>query len=153
MPRYDKYDPISGGFRALLAGALPITGEGFFGAVSLNASAGRVVPGNQGQSGIVGVCVKNVRKGPVGSWGTDLRGGVNNPSAPIGAMTGDAVDIMTSGEIVDLDPDVFLPATKFYAQPDGSITAANGAGAVPIGHTVQAGRLIVRVAHPLTASA
>lgn len=142
MARYDKYEPIAGGYRAKLAAALPLTAGSFFGGVSLNAS-GRVVPGTAGQAGF-GVCVKNVARGPVGAWGTALNGGTPNPNAPIGAMAGDPVDIMTNGEINDLDPAVFVAGTNFYAQADGTITA-NDAG-IPVGFTVEAGRLIVRVA-------
>lgn len=143
MAKYDKYEPIAGGFRARLNAALTLTAGGFFGAVSLNAS-GRVVVGTAGQTGLVGLVVKNVARGPIGAWGTSLAGGTPNPNAPVGAMAGDVVDIMTNGEIVDLDPAVFVAGTKFYAQPDGTITTLNTG--IPIGWTVEAGRLIVRVA-------
>ena len=145
MARYDKYNPISGGTRALLNAALTLT-DGSFGpaAVSLNAT-GRVVVGTAGQSGIVGILVKNVAKGPVGQYGTSLNGGTPNPYAPIGAQAGDVVDIMTDGDIVDLDPDVFVAGTRWYAEPDGDIVADDTAGNIPIGFTVEAGRLVVRV--------
>lgn len=145
MAKYDKYDPISGGFRAKLNAALTLTDGGFIGAVSLNSS-GRVVVGTAGQSGLVGVCVKNVAKGPVGAWGTSLQGGTPNPNAPIGATAGDVVDIMTSGEIVGLDVDDFPAGTKIYANADGSLTATGATGDIQVGWTVEAGRLIVRVA-------
>lgn len=151
MAKYDKYEPIAGGFRAKLGAALPLTNGGFFGAVSLN-STGRALVGNSGQTGIVGVTVKNVARGPVGPWGLSLEG-TPNANAPIGAQPNDVIDIMTSGEIVDLDKTVFIAATKFYAKADGSISATGGTGSVPIGHTVEAGRLVVRIANPLTASA
>jgi hypothetical protein len=152
MAKYDKYEPIAGGFRAKLGAALPLTNGGFFGAISLNA-AGRAVIGSGGQTGILGVCVKNVARGPVGGRDLTTRSGVPNPYAPIGAQPNDVIDIMTSGEIVDLDKTVFVAGTRFYAKPDGSISATGGTGSVPIGHTVEAGRLVVRVANPLTASA
>lgn len=153
MPTYDKYDPISGGFRARLNVALTLSAGGFFGAMSLNAS-GRAIAGNSGQSGIVGVCVKNVARGPVGQYGTTLNGGIVNPNAPISVVAGSVIDIMTAGEIVGLDKAIYVAGTKFYAQPDGTITAVAGIGKVLIGWTVEAGRLIVRVAAsvaPLTA--
>lgn len=146
MARYDKYEPIAGGFRAKLATALTLV-NGSIGpvAVSLN-SAGRVVVGTAGQSGLVGILVKNVAKGPVGAWGTSLQGGTPNPNAPIGAMAGDVVDIMTNGHIVDLDTTAYPAGTKIYANADGSLTTTGGTGDILIGWTVKAGQLIVRVA-------
>jgi len=146
MARYDKYEPIAGGFRALLNAALTLT-DGSIGpiAVSLNSS-GRVVVGTAGQSGIAGVLVKNVAKGPTGQWNTALNGGTPNAFAPVGAQAGDVVDIMTSGEIVDLDVDDFPAGTLFHADPDGTISDTASEGSIPIGFTVAAGRLIVRVA-------
>jgi hypothetical protein len=143
-PTYDKYEPLAGGFRAHLNAALTLVAGSFFGGVSLNAS-GLVVVGTGGQSGLVGVLVKNVAKGPVGAWGTDLQGGTPNAYAPIGAQAGDQVDIMTDGEIVGLDPAVFVAGTLVYTTPAGVITVAATAGNFLIGHTVEAGRLRVRV--------
>lgn len=145
MARYDKYEPIAGGFRAKLNAALTLTNGGYFGGVSLNAS-GRALAGSGGQTGIVGVLVKNVSRGPVGPRGLALNGGTPNPYAPIGAQAGDAVDIMTNGEIVDLDKTVFVAGTNFFAAADGSISATGGTGKTPIGFTVEAGRLVVRIA-------
>jgi len=146
MARYDKYEPIAGGFRARLAAALTLV-SGSIGpvAVSLNAS-GQAVVGTAGQSGPVGVLVKNVAKGPVGPWGTSLAGGTPNAYAPIGAQAGDVVDIMTNGEIVDLDPTDFPAGSKIFAAADGTLSATGGAGSYVIGHTVEAGRLVVRFA-------
>lgn len=146
MARYDKYEPIAGGFRALLGAALTLTNGGIGPvAVSLNAS-GRVVVGTAGQSGIVGVLVKNVARGPVGPWGTSLSGGTPNANAPIGAQAGDAVDVMTNGEIVDLDTTAFPAGSKIYAAADGTLSTTGGAGKFLIGFTVNAGRLVVRLA-------
>ena len=146
MPaKYDKYEPIAGGFRALLNAALPLTSGGYFGAVSLNAT-GRVVTGTAGQSGLVGVVVKNAATGPVGRWDTSLRSGVPNPYAPIGTQPGDVVDIMTNGEIVDLDPTAFPAGRKVYTNAAGVISTTGGAGTFLVGFTVEAGRLVVRIA-------
>lgn len=147
MARYDKYDPISGGFRGLLNANLTLTSGSYIGAVSLNAS-GRVVTGTAGQSGMVGVMVKNVARGPIGAWDTSMQAGVPNPNAPIGALAGDAVDIMTAGEIVDLDTTAFPAGTKIYANAAGVLSTSAAAGARQVGWTVEAGRLIVRVAGP-----
>lgn len=153
MARYDKYDPISGGFRARLAAALTLT-NGSVGpvAVSLNAS-GRVVVGTAGQSGLVGILVKNVAKGPVGRWDTSLQAGVPNPYAPVGAQAGDVVDIMTDGDIVDLNTTTFPAGSKIYAAADGTLSATGGTGKFLIGWTVEAGRLIVRVGAGIVAQA
>lgn len=146
MARYDKYEPIAGGFRARLSAALTLA-NGSIGpvAVSLNGS-GQVVVGTGGQSGIVGVLVKNVAKGPVGAWGTSLSGGTPNAHAPIGAQAGDVVDIMTNGEIVDLDTDDFPAGSMIYAATDGTLSDTSATGSFVIGHTVEAGRLVVRLA-------
>lgn len=150
---YDKYEPLAGGFRARLDAPLPLTNGGFIGAVSLKAN-GRVTPGSSGQTGVVGVLVKNVAKGPVGSWGTDLSGGTPNPNAPIGNRAGDTVDIMTNGEIVNLDKTAFPAGSKVYAAAaNGALSTTGGTGKFLIGHTVEAGRLVVRVAQPLVAQA
>lgn len=145
MAKYDKYEPLAGGFRARLNAALSLT-SGSIGpvGVSLNSS-GKVVVGTAGQSGLVGILVKNVARGPVGAWGTSLHGGTPHASAPIGAQAGDVVDIMTNGEIVDLDKTAYPAGTKFYARGDGSLVTAADVGNIPVGFTVEAGRLIVRI--------
>ena len=152
MARYDKYDPIAGGFRAKLGAALTLV-NGSIGpvAMSLNAS-GQAVVGTAGQSGAVGVLVKNVARGPVGPWSTSMQGAAN-ANAPIGAQAGDVVDIMTSGEIVDLDPAVFVAGTKWYAAADGTLSATGGTGKVLVGWTVNAGRLVVRLGASVTPAA
>lgn len=151
MARYDKYEPLAGGFRALLGADLTLT-NGSIGPVlvSLNATGG-VIVGSGGQSGPIGILVKNVAKGPVGPWGTSLSGGTPNADAPIGAKQGDAVDIMTNGEIVDLDTTAFPAGSKIYAATNGTLSATGGTGKFLIGHTVKAGRLVVRFAPGITA--
>lgn len=145
MARYDKYDPISGGTRAKLAANLPLV-NGAIGpvGVSLNAS-GLVVIGTAGQSGLIGVLVKNAPRGPIGQWnGTMLGDPV--PHAFIGTEAGDVVDIMTNGEIVDIDPAVFTAGQKVYTNAAGALSVTGGAGKTQVGFTVEAGRLVVRVA-------
>jgi len=142
MARYDKYEPIAGGFRAPLAADLTFDSKGQFGpkVVSLDAN-GRVVVGTAGQSGAVGVVVKNVPKYP----GLGNIPGQVNAAIPIGGKAGDIVDVMTSGEIVDITG--FAAGTTYYGAADGTInTTAPGAGVngYRVGHTVEAGRLIVR---------
>lgn len=115
MARYDKYDPISGGFRARLAAAWAAD-DGEIVGVGLDEN-GRVVPG-AGLSGLCGVVVLV---------------GVNK-------RAGDVVDVMTDGEIVECES---LSAGTPYsaALADGAL----GASGIPIGHTVEAERLVVRV--------
>lgn len=112
MARYDKYDPISGGFRAPLAQAIvedlvtPANNQvGIPLAVGLNATGMLVVGG--GDTGVIGVYVADQAK-----------------------VIGDIADVMTSGEIVDLDEDVFNPGgTAYGAEADGEVTvAAPGSG-------------------------
>lgn len=125
MARYDKYDPISGGFRAPLAadwaGALA-TPVG----VGLDAN-GRVVPG-AGVSGVVGVVVID---GQVNQAGT--RSNVK--------MAGDVVDVMTAGEIVDNTG--LAAGTVYYADGTAGALGTDNTDA-RVGHTVEAGRLVVR---------
>jgi len=127
VARYDKYDPISGGFRAPLAadwaGALA-TPVG----VGLDAN-GRVVPG-AGTSGVVGVVVID---GQVRSDGTR----VNVKRA------GDVVDVMTAGEIVD---NAGLAAGTVYFADGTAGAIGTDATDARVGHTVEAQRLVVRFA-------
>lgn len=147
MARYDKYDPIAGGFRGLLGADLVLT-NGSVGplAVSLNSS-GQVVVGTAGQSGAVGILVKNAAKGPLTQWSTSMTGGSPLAVAPVGCMAGDVVDVMTSGEIVDIDKTQFPAGSKIYATAaTGVLSTTGGSTKVLIGFTVEAGRLIVRLA-------
>jgi hypothetical protein len=119
--RYDKYDPVSGGFRAAMAADKSTTDIATPIGVGLDSN-GRVVAG-AGQTGVIGVLMitKNVK-------------------------AGDVVDVMTSGEIVEMAS--LAAGTKYTANTTtGAIT--NGAGSatqVLVGWTVEATRLIVRVA-------
>lgn len=140
--RYDKYEPISGGFRAPLAADLTFDAAGHFGprVVSLNAS-GQVVVGTAGQSGGVGVLIKNVPMYP--SLG-NIPGQVNS-AVPIGGKAGNIVDVMTHGEIVGVTG--LVAGQTYYAAADGTLTAtapAAGTAGWKVGHTVEADRLVVR---------
>lgn len=125
MARYDKYDPISGGFRAPLAAAWGDSLVGVPTGVGLNAS-GRIVAG-AGNTGVLGVLVIDSAK-----------------------AAGDIVDTMTAGEIVDLDTDDFAAGTVYYAaDADGTLGAtapAAGVNDARVGHTVEETRLVVRAA-------
>jgi hypothetical protein len=137
---YDKYEPLAGGFRAPLAATLPVDGNGESGvkAMSLDAN-GRAVVGTGGQSGLIGVTVKNIQVLP----GSIATAGMVLSHLWVGNRPGDVVDIMTNGEIVDLDKTAFPAGSKVYAHADGTVDTVATAG-TRIGHTVEAGRLVVR---------
>lgn len=117
--RYDKYDPISGGFRAALAADLAATSSGNPIAVGLNSS-GQVVAG-VGNTGIVGVlCTTRAMK------------------------AGEIVDVMTSGEIVEVA--TLTAGTKVTGLTTTGVLGVVAADAthINVGHMVEAGRLVVR---------
>lgn len=110
MARYDKYDPISGGFRAPLAAAITDGAEiGVPLAMGLDGQ-GRAVLG-AGTTGVTGVYVADQAK-----------------------AVGDIADIMTAGEIVDLDEAAFNPGTTYFGQIDGAVNGT--AGGARVGFTV-----------------
>lgn len=118
---YDKYDPISGGFRAPLAAAIPDADPNIVQAVSLDAN-GRVVIGTAGNSGYVGVIV-----------------------AHKAMAAGDIIDVMQDGEIVDVA--ALAAGTRYWATAAGGLTNVAPAAGVNqglVGWTVEASRLVVR---------
>jgi hypothetical protein len=123
MSRYDKYDPFDGGFRARLNAAIPSANAGKVYAVSINTS-GRVVIGGTGL--------------------VDIRGLI----CPTEAMAaGDAIDVMTDGEIADAtmtSGTAFTAGALIYCHTDGTIDATATAGKA-VGFTVELDRLVVRV--------
>lgn len=129
MARYDKYNPISGGSRARLAADWAKADEGIPFAVSLDAN-GRVVKGTAGQSGIFGVLV------------VDKTASTTIPAK----KAGDVVDVMRSGEIVEV---AGIPAgTAVYAAATGALSAGV-LGDRAVGTTVEStpagSRLVVDV--------
>jgi hypothetical protein len=119
--RYDKYNPISGGFRAQLATAWDATNVGVPTAVALDAN-GRVVKVAAADTALAVLVIDQAK------------------------AAGDTVDCMTAGEIVDTEG--MTAGTTYYSKADATLeTAAPAAGAnkVKIGHTVEATRLVVRV--------
>lgn len=121
MARYDKYDPISGGFRAPLAADWADNQKGIPFAVALDGN-GRVLK----------VVAADTAKGVL----------VINAAM----AAGDIVDVMTAGEIVEVAG--LTAGTTYFSKTDATLeTAAPGVGVnkVLIGHTVEAARLVVRV--------
>lgn len=110
MARYDKYDGVAGGFRAPLAVAINATSGpssanqiGVPLAVGLNSS-GAVVVG-AGATGVLGVYIADQAK-----------------------VIGDIADVMTNGEVVDLDETAFDPGAIYYGSAAGAVnTTATGA--------------------------
>jgi hypothetical protein len=136
MPRYDKYNPKTGGFRAPLAANFGYT-SGLPNFSHTDLGAMKVVSINA--SGLV----------VIGYSGTTTRPrGVLILTEPKAA--GDVVDVMTDGEIVEFvlaNGSAAAAGTDYTTAVDGTYgTTAVGANAAYIGHTVEAGRLIVRFA-------
>lgn len=126
MARIDKTDSAVGVFRAPLA-ADYVGSETPIG-VGLDVN-GRVVAG-AGTTGIVGLLVKP----PL------------NPQAPLlPYKAGSPVDIVTAGELVEF---AGVAGTKYTVNTTtGVISSAAASGTqIPVGWTVEATRLVVRVA-------
>lgn len=138
--RYDQVEPHVGIVRAPLAADLTFDANGEFGpkAVSLDAN-GRVVIGTAGPSGFAGILVKNVPVVPAGRFTA-----AQTVNHWMGGRAGDVVDIMTQGQIVDVEG--LVAGAAVYAEPDGDLIANDdGAGANDrVGYTVEAGRLVVQ---------
>ena len=135
--RYDQVEPHVGIVRAPLAAALTFDANGELGpiAVSLDAN-GRVVVGTAGQSGFIGVLVKNVPVVPAGRFTAAQT--VNNW---MGGRAGDVVDVMTQGEIVDVAG--LAAGSTIYAIPATGVLTTTATGNVRVGFTVEATRLVV----------
>lgn len=124
MPRIDKYDNVSGGFRApLAADQAALTGAigGATGPLGVGLDVnGRVVAG-AGQTGVKGVLVTTRA-----------------------LKAGDIVDVMTHGELVEFGG---VAGTNYTANTTTGVISS-AAGSVTqkrVGHTVEASRLICRV--------
>jgi hypothetical protein len=130
VARFDKYEPLTGGFRAALNANWPTADLNKIVGVSLNTS-GKLIKGTAGQSGFVGVVCLNGFLQPNGSY-TGMR------------YANDIVDVMQDGEIVELTG---LIAGQDYYMPtngDGVFAATGAGGLAKVGWTVEATRMIVR---------
>lgn len=126
MARYDKYDPISGGTRAPLAADLAATAStGNKNPIGVGLDTnGRVVPG-AGNTGIVGVLVTTRAM-----------------------KAGDIVDVMSLGDVVEM-AGVTAGTIITADTTSGALgTTAASATKTPVGHTVEATRLVVRKGVP-----
>lgn len=120
MPRFDKYEPLSGGFRAKLL-ANWAAADGAVIAVGLD-NTGKVVPG-AGNTGLLGLVIR------VG----------------IDKSAGDVADVMTDGEILEMTG--LTAGTIITANTTTGVlsTAAASGTQIRVGHTVEADRLVVRM--------
>lgn len=122
MPRFDKYGPKTGGFRAKLAVALTSSDVGKVWAVGLDTN-GAVVKG-AGNTGIRGVI------------------------CAVRAMAiGEPIDVMTDGEIGEFtlqNGSAATAGTVYYGvAADGTFNTTNTG--TRLGFTAEASRLVVRV--------
>lgn len=117
MARIDKYEPNVGGFRAPL-GFAPAT-----------ADVGRITPV---QINAVGAVIKSAAA---------LCAAVICMDELL--AEGDAVDCMTSGEIVDVVP-ALVSGSVYYAAAGGTYGTV-ATTATPIGQAIETWRLVVRV--------
>jgi hypothetical protein len=122
MARYDKYDPMSGGFRGAAAAA--VASDADYG-VPIGASintGGAVVRGAAGNSGFVGVVIVDKTK----------------------RKAGDVLDVMTHGEIVYDSTETPLTAGTTYYLHATTGALQTTETRYHVGHTVEAWRLVVR---------
>lgn len=132
MARFDKYEPLTGGFRAPLNIDFPSADLNKLIPVSLNTS-GKIVKGTAGQSGLIGVICLNGFQPNASTW-TGLR------------YANDIVDVMQDGEVVEMTG--LIAGQKYFGAADGNSLIPNSTAHVGlglIGWTVEATRLIVRV--------
>lgn len=119
MSRFDKYSGVTGGFRAKLAAAVILADVGVIKGVSINGSGLAV----QGASAI----------------GT-YRGLI---CADVVFAAGQAIDIMTDGEIVEVP--TFTAGQAVYIDVATGLLTATATSNQFVGHMVEAGRLVVRL--------
>lgn len=133
--RYDQVEPHVGIVRVPLAADITFSADGEFGpvGVSINAS-GKLVLGTAGQSGLIGVLVKNTQVLPAGLGSDPIT--LNNW---MGGKAGDIVDVMVQGEILDTGLEA---GSKIYSAANGDISDTANAG-FQVGFTVEEGRLFV----------
>lgn len=128
MSRFDKYGPLTGGFRAPLNAAITSADVGKIQAVSINTS-GKVVIGGAAETAVMGLIVA---------------------TRPMAAN--EQIDVMTSGEIVEATitgGGAFTAGAIVYAHAAGTVDATATSGKV-VGKMVELDRMIVRVAPATT---
>jgi hypothetical protein len=124
MARFEKVDPKDGSFRAPLGFDILAAAVGIPVGVGIDANGVAVIGAAGVPARIVGIVV---------------------PSSPMNI--GDAIDVMTDGEVADVTG--FLAGDQVVADATTGLlgtSAATGETDVRVGFTVQAWRLIVRIA-------
>lgn len=122
MSRFDKYDPVAGGFRAPLAAAITSTDVGKIQAVSINTS-GQAVIGGAAETAVQGLIVA-VR-----------------PMA-----INEIIDVMTHGEIVEAlktAGTAWAAGDIVYAHLAGTVDAVSTSGKI-VGKMLSTTRMLVR---------
>lgn len=142
MSRYDKYDPVSGGFRALLAADF---------APGAATVGDPLNPANYNKAFGCAMDSTGAILAPAAAT-FDKFCGVFIVSGPT-KYAGDVLDVMTHGEIVDFDDGKYAgvvanqdwwvdPLTGLLTHTLGTVSA--GTNFFYVGKTVEAGRLVVR---------
>jgi len=129
VSRFDKYDPVSGGFRAPLAALIAVTDKDKVFAVALD-NTGKVV-----RTGITTAII-----------------GVICPTKAMAA--GDVIDVMTSGEIVEATMTVgtaFTAGAPVYGHADGTVNGTITTSKL-LGNMIELDRMIIRVGAPAIAA-
>lgn len=121
--RFDKYGPVTGGFRAPLLAAIVTADVNKIQAVSINAS-GLVVIGGPAETAVMGlICPHKV------------------------FAAGDMIDVMTAGEIVECSMTNGSPFTSgaiVWAHLAGTVDMTSTSGKA-VGKMIELNRMIVRV--------
>jgi hypothetical protein len=137
MARYEQVEPHVGIVRAPLAAALTLNADGTFGPIGVSLDVnGKVVVGTAGNSGFIGVLVKNVPVIPAGRFTAAQT--INNW---MGARAGDIVDVMIQGQIALST--ALSAGSQIYAIPATGVLTTTLTGNVRVGFTVEADRLVV----------
>lgn len=129
MSRIDKYDPVSGGFRAPLNALIAASDVGKIFAVAINTSGKVIRTGLGAETAIMGVI------------------------CPVRAMSAnEPIDVMTHGEMIDVtmtSGSAFTAGALVYGHADGTVDNTATAGKI-IAKMVQLDRMVVRCPIPST---
>jgi hypothetical protein len=130
MARFDKTEPHVGLFRAPLGVALTYSQRDTALAVSLNGS-GQLTLGGASPLGVI-IATSAL------------------PSSTAGATAikniGDIMDVMTAGEIVDQTVPALTAGVKVYSDAATGVLTATATANKLVGFTVEASRVVVRMA-------
>jgi hypothetical protein len=117
MSRFDKYDPVSGGFRALLADDSDVTASTLGVAIGVGLDTDGHIVNGAGTTGVVGIYIRNRA-----------------------TAAGNVADVMTDGEVVEFGGNA---GSVYYAHATTGVISTTPS-IYRVGHTVEDGRLVVR---------